>query len=70
MRRKEIDRNAVLQPPRAAAIITGLSARYILDGCKNNKIPHVRVGNDYRVNMVLFLRQLDEQSIGGTQNAQ
>lgn len=62
MRRKEIDRNAVFQPIRGAAEITGLSQSYIRAGCKENRIPHIMCGADFRVNMPAFLSMLDEES--------
>ena len=62
MRRKEIDRDAIFQPVRGAAIITGLSEKYIRAGCRDGTIPFVMCGADYRVNMPLFLAELDRQS--------
>ncbi len=70
MRKKEIDRDAIFQTPRGAALISGLSPRYILNGCKAGTIPHVMCGADYRINMPLFLAQLDAQSKGGLKDAQ
>lgn len=64
MRRKEIDPNAMFQSFRGAAAITGLSYRYIRDGCINGTIPCIMVGSDRRVNMPLFLEQLNEASRG------
>ncbi len=64
-RTKEIDREAPYQSPRGAAYLTGLSVRYIRDGCRENRIPHLRVGNDFRVCMPLFLAQLQETSERG-----
>ena len=61
-RPKKIDKNAVLQPIRGASYISGLSQRAIRDGCRNNTIPHVMVGRDYRVHMPSFLAQLAEES--------
>lgn len=62
MRRKEIDPNAMFQPYRGAAAITGLSYKYIRDGCLNGTIPCITVGSDRRVNMPLFLEQLNKAS--------
>ena len=62
MRRKEIDPNAIFQPYRGAAAITGLSYKFIRDGCLNGTIPCISVGSDRRVNMPLFLEQLNEAS--------
>jgi hypothetical protein len=64
VRAKNTDRGAVFQPIRGAAEITGLSTRYIRDGCRNGIIPHVLVGSDYRINMPLFMEQLNEASRG------
>lgn len=58
----QLDLNAVLQPLNGAAIITGLSTKYLRQGCINGEIPHVRIGLDYRINMPLFLEQLNEAS--------
>ena len=64
MRRKEINTNAMFQRYRGAAAITGLSYKYIRDGCLNGTIPCIMVGSDRLVNMPLFLKQLDESSRG------
>lgn len=66
MRVKNTNPDAILQPVTAAAVITGLSTRYIRDGCRSGIIPHVLVGSDYRVNMPLFLEQLNAESRGNT----
>ena len=63
-RSKSIDRDAPFQSPRATAYLTGLSLQFIRDGCRNGTIPHIRVGTDFRVNMPLFLDQLNAKSIG------
>ena len=63
--RQQVDKNAVLQQIRAAATITGLSQKFLRAGCKAGTIPHVRVGNDYRVNMLLLLEKIDEDSDRG-----
>ena len=62
-RPKTIDRDALYQSPRNAAYLTGLSVRYIRDGCRENRIPHIRIGNDFRVNMSMFLEQLKAESV-------
>ena len=65
-----IDRDAPYQSPRNAAYLTGLSVRYIRDGCRENRIPHLMVGSDFRVCMPLFLEQLQAESMkGGAENA-
>ena len=60
--RRRVNQNALFQSIRGAAEITGLSTRYIRDGCRAGTIPHIMAGNDYRVNMALFLSDLNEQS--------
>ena len=63
MSRKKIDPDATMQSVRGAAELTGLSRYYILNGCKDGTIPHIRVGVDYRINMPLFLEQLKRKSV-------
>jgi len=62
LRRKEIDKTALFQSIRGASEITGLSQKYIRDGCRTNTIPHVMCGSDYRINMALFMEQLNRES--------
>lgn len=62
MSRREIDKKAMFQSIRGASEITGLSQKYIREGCKRNEIPHLLVGTDYRVNMGLFLSKLNAAS--------
>ena len=70
MRRKETNPNAIFQPYRVAAEITGLSVRYIRDGCINGTIPCIMVGSDRRVNMPLFLEQLNRKSMRGAERVE
>lgn len=67
MRTNTPDPNAVFQSCRGAASITGLSVKYIRAGCADGTIPHIRVGSDYRINMPLFLAQLNNASAGKTE---
>ena len=46
-------------PDEPRWIITG----FIRAGCKAGTIPHVRVGSDYRINMRVWLEQLNAQSM-------
>ena len=62
MSRKKIDLNAVIQPVSGASRISGLSRRFIINGCKDGKIPHLMVGGDYRIDMVLWMEQLHQQA--------
>ncbi len=45
-----------------AARTTGLSRYHIRNGCKDGTIPHIKVGDRYKVNVPLLLKQLDAQS--------
>lgn len=63
MSRKKVDLDVMFQPLSNAAQITGLSYFYIREGCDNGKIPYIMVGSDRRVNMPLFLEQLNKESL-------
>lgn len=58
----EFNPDAVMQPIRYAARLTGLSMKTIRNGCREGTIPHIRIGNDYRVNMPLYIAQLARES--------
>lgn len=62
MRRNNPD--AVFRSINETARLTGLSTAFIRSGVKAGTVPHIRVGVDYRVNVPLFLQQLDEKSRG------
>lgn len=61
---RSVNDDAPLQSLRNAARLTGLSIGSLRRGCIEGRIPHVRVGSEYRVNMPLLFEQLDEQSRG------
>ena len=42
----------------AACRITGLSQRYLREGCKTGTIPHIKCGRDNLINIPALLRQL------------
>lgn len=62
MPKRTSDRNAPFQSIRGTAEITGLAAGSIRAGCRAGKIPHIMQGKEYRVNVPLFLHQLDVAS--------
>ena len=64
MRKKQIDRDALFQPPRGAAEITGFSVKYIRAGCRDGTIPHLKAGNDYKIDMTAWLELLHAASRG------
>ena len=60
-RRKEINLDAVLQTPRGAAYITGLSVKAIRQGCRDGSVPCMMQGSDYKIHMQQFLKQLENE---------
>ena len=50
--------SAPFQRIPAACRITGLSQRFLRDGCKDGTVPHVMVGNTYMINIPALLRKL------------
>ena len=64
-RQKAINPAAPFQPLNAAALMTGLSRWYLMEGCKAGTVPYIRVGTDYRINMPLLLEQLQAATEGG-----
>ena len=67
MSRKKFNPDSPFQPISGAAYITGLSRGFIRRGCKNGSIPHIMAGKDYRINMKVWLEQLDAQSMKGSE---
>ena len=65
MPRKKQNLNVPFQPVSGASQLTGLSMGSIRQGCKDGTIPHLKVGKDYRINMPLWMEQLEEQCKGG-----
>ena len=63
MPKRTIDLTAPYQSIRGASRISGLAQGYIRNGCKSGTIPCLRVGQEYRINMRLFLQQLEAESI-------
>lgn len=61
-RKIEINPDAQLQPITVASYVTGLSQKYIRAGCRAGTIPHIRIGNDYRINVPLLMAQIDKES--------
>ena len=69
MPRRTFDPNAPYQSINNTAYLTGFSRGYIRDGCKSGTIPHVMCGQEYRVNVPLFLQQLETESAASTKKA-
>ena len=47
---------------REACNYTGLSQRFLRDGCKSGTIPHLMSGNVYMINVKLLMNTLDDMS--------
>lgn len=62
MPKRKFDPDAPYQPINGASRITGLASGYIRDGCRSGKIPCLRIGQEYRVCMKLFLMQLENEA--------
>ncbi len=62
MTKRTFDRAATFQSIRNTAEITGLAQGFVRAGCKNGTIPHILCGKEYRVNVPLFLEQLQAES--------
>lgn len=57
--RKPKGRDAPFQTIPNACTITGLSQRYLRNGCKDGTVPHIMSGNTYYVNVPALLRKLE-----------
>lgn len=63
-RRRTTNPDAMFISIREAAERSGLSMKYIRQGCHDNRIPFIRVGGDFRINWPRWADALDEESKG------
>ena len=63
MGKRKVDLDAPYQGLRVASLITGQAVSWLRDGCKNGTIPHIRVGQEYRINVPRLLEQLEAESM-------
>ena len=68
MPKRNIDLAAPWQTIAGATRLTGLSQGYLRDRAKAGTIPVMMVGREYRINVPLLLRQLEEESTGNSQS--
>lgn len=61
-RKTEINPDAQLQSISVASYITGLSQKFLREGCRAGTIPHIKIGSDYRINVPLLMAQIDKAS--------
>lgn len=66
--RQTPNKDAIFQPISGAAAITGISTKAIRQGCREGTIPHIRVGSDYRINLPLWIKKLNEASATANSN--
>lgn len=59
MKKKSQNKDAPFQTVPSASTITGLSQKFLRDGCKNGSIPHIKSGTDYYINIPALLRKLE-----------
>ena len=67
-RKRQSESGAPFQTIDATARITGLSRDFIRRGVKEGRVPYIRGGSGnsaYMVNVPLFLRQLEAESLRG-----
>lgn len=62
MPKRRFDPDAPFQSISGASRISGLAQGYIRTLCKNGKAPCLRVGQEYKINMPLFLQQLESEA--------
>ena len=46
-----------------AVKVTGLSAYYLRNGCKDGTVPHITSGTTYYINVVALLKQLNAETV-------
>ncbi len=69
MPKRKFNPDAPYQGIPGASRLTGLSQGYVRDLCKSGKAPCLRVGAEYRINMGLFLRLLEGESVASLKEA-
>lgn len=62
MPKRNVDPEAPYQTLSGACRLTGLSVGHLREGCKRGTVPHIRCGSEYRVNVPLLLRQLEDEA--------
>lgn len=69
MGKRKIDLEAPYQGLRASSVITGQAVSWLREGCKSGRIPHIRVGQEYRINIPMLLEQLEAESAQSVKRA-
>lgn len=62
----DYDPLARFQSVNSEARLTGFSRGYIIRGCRDGLIPHIRVGTDYRIDHAAWMTQLSEQVVAAS----
>ena len=67
--RRKFDPQATYQGIAGTSRITGFSQGFIRDGCKAGRIPHVMNGQEYKINVQLFLEQMEREALASVRTA-
>ena len=59
MKKKSQNMDAPFQTIPSACNITGLSQKFLRNGCKDGSIPHIKSGTTYYINVPALLRKLE-----------
>ena len=59
MKKKSQNKDAPFQTIPNACNITGLSQKFLRNGCKDGSIPHIKSGTTYYINIPALLRKLE-----------
>lgn len=59
MKKKSQNKDAPFQTIPSACAITGLSQKFLRNGCKDGSIPHIKSGTTYYINVPALLRKLE-----------
>ena len=59
----EYDPAARFQSVNAEARLTGFSRGFIITGCREGRIPHIKIGTDFRVDHPAWMSQLSSETI-------
>lgn len=62
MPKRTFDPAAPYQSITGASRITGLAQGHIRSLCRSGRAPCLRVGQEYKINMPLFLQQLEKEA--------
>lgn len=65
MPKRNVDLSAPFQTLPNACRLTGLSTSFLRQGCRDGRVPHIKAGSTFLVNVPLLLQRLNEESEAG-----